>query len=145
MQSGGKPSHSKGDFIGATFRGDPQGSIICGCQRLEHAGELDDFDMLGAVGPIVPPANNYVAAVHRMAVVTEIFALKFKFDLHPLPAARSNLPLGFAVRKALLNGFDQEAQIVREHSKQQHHALFVHRLMPELREVGGIAVSGAVF
>ena len=65
--------------------------------------------MLGALVPIVAPAHNDVAAMQRMPVIAEIPAFKFKLDVDPLPAFGSNLPLGLAVGKSLLNGFDQEA------------------------------------
>jgi hypothetical protein len=70
-----------------------------------------------------------------MAVVVEILALKFKFDAHALPASRSDLPLGLAVRESLLHRFDTVAKLVREHSKEEHDALFIYGFMEEPREV----------
>ena len=52
----------------------------------DEAGKLEDLDVGGAVVPVVVPADDYVAAGQRMAVVAEIAALKFKFDVHALPA-----------------------------------------------------------
>ena len=100
--------------------------------------------MLGAIGPIVAPADNYVATGGRVAVVAEIPAFKFKFDVHALPSFGTDLALGLAVGESLLNGFDQEAQVFREHAKQQHHALFVDRFMAQRVEVCGIAVGRAI-
>ena len=99
--------------------------------------------MLWAFVPIVAPADDEVATMQRMAVIAEIPALKFKFDADALPSFGTNLPLGVAVRKSLLNGFDQKAQLFREHSKEENHALFVHRFVTQRVEVCGIAVHGA--
>ena len=73
-------------------------------------------------------------------MVAEIPALKFKFDVHPLPSLRSDLTHGFAVWKSLLNRFDRVAQIFREHSEKEHDTLFVHRFVPQPKEVRGIAI-----
>ena len=48
-----------------------------------------------------------------MAVVAVIAALKFKFDVHPLPALRPNLAFGLAIRVTGFNGFDHVAQMFR--------------------------------
>ena len=87
--------------------------------------------MFGALRPIVAPADDNVAAVHRVAVLVEILALKFKFDVRALPAARSDQTLGFAVGESLLHRFDTVAKFAREHSKEEHDALFVHGFMQE--------------
>jgi len=42
-----------------------------------------------------------VATRWRMAEVTEIPALKFKFDMHALPSFGSDLPHGLAVGKPI--------------------------------------------
>ena len=62
--------------------------------------------MAGAVGPVVKPADDDVAAGEGVAVVAEVAALKFKFEVHALPTLRSDLALGFTVREAGLHGFD---------------------------------------
>ena len=59
-----------------------------------------------AVGPVVAPADDDVAAGEGVAVVAEIAALKFEFEMDALPAMRGDLALGFAVREAGLHGFD---------------------------------------
>lgn len=43
-------------------------------QRLDQGGEFEDFDVVGAAGPVVAPANDHVAAVNRVAVVAEVLA-----------------------------------------------------------------------
>ena len=65
---------------------------------MDEGGELEDFDVLGAVGPIVAPADDDVATGKRMSVVAEIPALKFKLEMHALPALRADLALGLADR-----------------------------------------------
>jgi hypothetical protein len=50
-----------------------------------------------------------------MAVVAEIAALKFKFDVHALPALGRDLAFGLAIRETGLNGFDHVAQMSRDH------------------------------
>src|SRR5712692_4191804 len=110
-------------------------------KRFDYAGQLHDLNVLGALVPIVAPTNNDVATACRMAVVAEIPALKFKFDVHTLPTFRSDLTHGFAVGKSLLSRFDRVAQIFRQHSKQQHNTLFVHRFVPEPTELSRVAVD----
>jgi len=51
----------------------------------------------GAVGPVVAPADDDVAAGEGVAVVAEIAAFELEFDVDALPAVRSDLALGFAV------------------------------------------------
>ena len=60
--------------------------------------ESSRISIWGLVGPIVAPADDDVAAGERVAVVAEIPAFKFEFDVHALPAIRADLALGFAVR-----------------------------------------------
>jgi hypothetical protein len=54
-------------------------------EGFDQAGEFEDLDVVRAVIPVVAPAHNYIAAGHGMAVVAEVLALKFKFDVHALP------------------------------------------------------------
>ena len=70
-----------------------------------------------AVGPVVTPADDDVAAGEGVAVVAEIPALKFKFDQHALPSLRTDLALGLAVRESGLNRFDDVAQFFGNESK----------------------------
>lgn len=89
------------------------------------------------------PADDYVAAGERVAVVAEILALKLKFDVNALPAVGSDLAQGFAIGKALLHRFDEVAEIFGEHAEEEYDALFVERFMAQAEEVGGIAVGSA--
>ena len=97
-----------------------------------------------AVGPVVAPADDDVAAGEGVAVVAEIAALKFKFEVDALPALRSDLALGFAVREGRLHGFDGVAEFLGDHAEEQHNALFVDGLVTEATEIHGLAVEGAV-
>jgi len=97
-----------------------------------------------AVGPVVMPADDDVAAGGGVAVVAEVAALKFKFEVDALPALRSDLALGFAVREAGLDGFDGVAEFPGDHAEEQHDALFVDRLMAEAAKIHGLAVDWAV-
>jgi formate dehydrogenase assembly factor FdhD len=73
--------------------------------------------------PPVAPADDYVAAGERVAVVAEIAALKFKFDMHALPTLGSNLALGLAIGESGLNRFDDVAQFFGDDSKKKDDAL----------------------
>lgn len=84
---------------------------------MNQGGELEDFDVLGAVGPIVAPADDNVATGERVTVVAEIPALKFKLDVHALPALRADLALGLAVRESGLDRLDDVAQFFGNQSK----------------------------
>lgn len=84
---------------------------------MDYGGEFEDFDLGGAIGPVVAPANDYIAAGMRVAVVAEIAAFKFKFDLHALPSLRTDLALGLAIGESGLNGFDDVAQLFGNQSK----------------------------
>ena len=57
-------------------------SVFWAGKRLNHRGQLDDLDVFRAIVPIVAPADDDVAAVDGVAMLVEIFALKFKFDVH---------------------------------------------------------------
>ena len=94
-----------------------------------------------AVGPVVAPADDDVAAGERVAVVAEIAALKFEFEVDALPAMRSDLALGFAVREAGLHGFDGVAEFLGDHAEEQHDALFVDGLVAEATEIHGLAIG----
>ncbi len=77
-------------------------------------------------------------------MVAEIPALKFKFDVHALPAFRSNLALGLAVGEPSLHSFDHVAELLGKHSKQEYHALLVDRLVAQPAEVHGVAIGGTI-
>ena len=78
-------------------------------------------------------------------MVAEIPALKFKFDVHALPAFGRDLTHGFAVGKSLLNRFDQVAEFFREHPKEKYDPLLVDRFMPQPSEASRIAIGAAIF
>ena len=110
---------------------------------MEEGGEFEDFDVGRAVGPVVAPADDDVAAGEGVSVVAEIAALKFEFDVDALPALRRDLALGFAVGEAGLDGLDDVAEFSGDHAEQKHHALFIDRLVAEATEVHGLAIAGA--
>ena len=112
---------------------------------MNQGGELEDLDLLRAVGPIVAPTNNYVTTGERVSVVAEIAALEFKFDVHALPALGTYLPLGLAVWESGLNGFDNVAEFFGNQPKEKHDALFVDRFVAQATEVDGVAVGWAIF
>ena len=72
-------------------------------QGFDSAGKLEDLDVGGAVVPVVVPADDYVAAGWRMAVVAEIAALKFKFEVHALPTLGRDLAFRLAIGETGLN------------------------------------------
>ena len=90
----------------------------------------------------MPPANDDVAAIDRVSMVSEIAALILKLYPYPLPFTGSNLPLRFAIGIAGLHGLDQITQFPGHYSEQKHDALFVHRLMPKTPKIDRIAVGG---
>ncbi len=96
------------------------------------------------VGPVVVPADDDVAAGEGMAVVAEIAAFKFEFDVDALPAFGADLALGFAIGEAGLDGFDGVAELFGDHAEEKDDALFVDRFMAEAAEVHGLAVGWAV-
>lgn len=97
-----------------------------------------------AVGPVVAPADDDVAAGKGVAVVAEITAFKFEFDVDALPAFRGDLALGFAVREAGLHAFDDVAEFFGDHAEEKNDALFVDRLVAEATEVHGLAIAWPV-
>ena len=110
---------------------------------MEEGGEFEDFEVGRAVGPVVAPADDDVAAGEGVPVVAEIAALEFKFDVDALPALRRDLALGFAVGEAGLDGLDDVAEFSGDHAEQKHHAVFVDRLVAEATEVHGPAIAWA--
>lgn len=112
-------------------------------ERGEEGGEFEDFEVRRAVGPVVAPADDDIAAGERMAVVAEIAALKFKFEVDALPAARSDLTLGFAIGKAGLHGFDSVAEFPGDHSEEKDDALFVDGFVTKAAEIHGLAIGWA--
>src|SRR5271157_5934178 len=113
-------------------------------QRFNHAGQLYHFNLFWALGPIVPPTDNCIATIRRVAVVAEIPALKFKFDTHALPPVGSDLPHSLTVRESFLNGFDEVAQFFGQHPKQEQDTLFVGGFVAQPAEVDGVAISSAI-
>lgn len=76
---------------------------------VEEGGEFEDFDVVGAGGPVVAPADDQVASDWGVAVGLKIAALEFKFDVDTLPAIGRDQALGFAIGEAVLDGFDHVA------------------------------------
>jgi hypothetical protein len=72
-------------------------------EGVDEAGKLEDFDVGGTVVPVMVPADDYVASGQRMAVVAEIAALKFKFEVHALPTLRRDLTFRLAIGETGLN------------------------------------------
>jgi hypothetical protein len=114
-------------------------------EGFDQGGEFEDFDLGGAVGPVVAPADDYVAAGERVAVVAEIAALEFKFEVDALPALRADLAFGFAVGESGLDGFDDVAEFFGDEAEEKDDALFVDGFVAEAAEVEGVAVGWAVF
>jgi len=114
-----------------------------GGEGFEEGGEFQDFDLGRAGGPVMAPADDDVAAGERMAVIAEIAAFKFKFDVDALPALRSDLAFCFAIGEAGLDGFDDVAQLFCDHAEEKDDALFVDGFVAEATEVHGLAVAGA--
>jgi hypothetical protein len=96
-----------------------------------------------AAGPVVAPADDDVAAGEGVAVIAEVAAFEFEFDADTLPALRSDLALGFAVREAGLHGFDGVAEFPGDHAEEEHDALFVDRLVAQATEIHGLAIGWA--
>ena len=86
---------------------------------MNQGGEFEDFDLGRVVGPVVAPADDDVAAGEGVAVVAEIAAFKFEFDVDALPTFRGDLALGFAVREAGLHGFDGVAEFFGDHAEKK--------------------------
>ena len=100
--------------------------------------------MRGAVGPVVAPADDDVAAGEGVPVVAEIAAFKLEFEVHALPALRTDLALGFAVGEAGLHGFDDVAQFFRDHAEQKDYALFVDGFVSKAAKIHGLAIGWSV-
>src|SRR5260370_10083513 len=66
-------------------------------------------DVQRTVGPVVGPADDYVAVFHAMQVFQEIAALVFEFNADALPAVGLDLAHGFAVGELRLDLRDHEA------------------------------------
>ena len=110
---------------------------------MEEGGEFEDFDVGRAGGPVVAPADDDVAAGDGVAVIAEIAAFKFEFDVDALPALGSDLAFCFAIGKTGLDGFDNVAQLFGHHAEEKDDALFVDRFVTEATEVHGLAIAGA--
>lgn len=86
---------------------------LCLPHGFNHLDQFDEFDVLRAVGPVVAPANDDVTTIRGMAMLSEVAALKIRFDVHSLRAPRSDLPQRRAIRKSLLNVLHSVAQLFR--------------------------------
>ena len=114
-----------------------------GGERGEEGGEFEDFEVGRVVGPVVAPADDDVAAGEGMAVVAEIAAFELEFEVDALPAARSDLALGFAIGEAGLYGFDSVAEFPGDHAEEKDDTLFVDRLVTKAAEIHGLAIGWA--
>ena len=112
---------------------------------MDAGGELEDFEVVGAIFPVVTPTDDHIAAVEGMAVLAIIPALKLKFDVHALPAFGSDLALGLAIGESGLDGFDHVAQFLGDHAEEENDAVFVDWLVAQAAEVDGLSVDGAIF
>ena len=119
-------------------------SSLEGGERFDAGGELEDLDVVGAIVPVVTPADDDVAAVEGMAVLAVIAALELEFDVNALPAFGSDLALGLAIGESALNGFDHVAQFLGHHAEEKDDAVFVDGLVTEAAEVDRLAVDGAI-
>lgn len=98
-----------------------------------------------AVGPVVAPADDDVAAVGWMAVVAEVAALEFKFDEDALPARPADLPFRFAIRESVLHGLNDVAKFFCQHPEDQDNSLFVYGFVTHFAEVERVAIGGTIF
>ena len=74
--------------------------VVGNGEGLNHGGEFEDFDLGRAVGPIVAPANDYVATGVRVAVVAEIAARFSNLDFRVSRWAADCDPIGRILRLA---------------------------------------------
>src|SRR3990172_5364150 len=95
-------------------------------------------------GPVVPPADDHVAAFRRMTVVTEVATLVLELDAHPLPLTSFNLQLCLAVGESCLNGLHEIPELARNHAEQEDAPVLVDRFVSQATEVDWIAVSGSI-
>ena len=105
---------------------DGQHGAVKASELGDEFAEFVDFQMGRAFLPVMPPADDDVAAVGVMAVAVEVAALKFKFDADALPYAGPDFIHGFAVREILLNTENAEAKPAREHAEGEDHAELVY-------------------
>ena len=68
-------------------------------------------------------------ALWRVAVVSEVPALKLKLDSDPLPFACIYLTLCLAIWESRLNCFNVITQLTGNHPEEKHNALLVYRFM----------------
>src|SRR3984893_16677761 len=87
------------------------------CQSPNCSAQFKYLQTRGTFGPVVPPADDNVATIRGMTVVSEVSALEFEFNSNPLPLPRSDLSFGFPIPKPRLNRLDQISQFSRHHSK----------------------------
>jgi hypothetical protein len=110
---------------------------------LDHCAEFNNFEVGWALRPVVPPADDNVAPMRRMAVVSEVPTLKFKLDSHPLPLSSVYLTLCLAIRVPSLNGFNVIPQFTSDHAKEEYNTLLVDWLMTKPTEVNRVPVRRA--
>jgi hypothetical protein len=78
-------------------------------------------------------------------MVAEVPTFELKFDPHPLPPTRCNLPLCLTVWIPGLNGLDHIAQFLGNDSKKENHPLLIHWLVPKAAKIYWIAIRRPPF
>jgi hypothetical protein len=92
----------------------------------EYSRKLDDLNVLGAIRPIVVPANNHIHAGGIMAMCQERPAVVLKLDPNLFPPVWADPPPGKAIREASLDGFNLEIEGVVESAEEVDDAEFVN-------------------
>jgi len=88
------------------------------------------------------PANNHIAPIRGMPVISEIPTIKLKL-LYPntVPSTGCELSLCLAVGKARLNSLDHVSELSRNYSKEENNAVLVRRFVPKSTKIYGASVS----
>jgi hypothetical protein len=75
----------------------------------------------------VLPAHDEIAAVGIVPVISERAGSELEFDSHTLPTLVPPIdaPLGLTVGKGSMYGFDDEAELVADHTEEEDNALLV--------------------
>jgi hypothetical protein len=111
---------------------------------LDHRAKFDNFQTWRAFEPIVTPADNDVAPVRWMAVISKVPVFEFELDSNALPLASIHLTLRLAIRESGLNRFDMVSKLTGDHSEEEHDTLLVDWLMAQPSKVDWVAVTVSV-
>ena len=90
------------------------------------------------------PADDDIAALWRMSVVTEVPAFVFELNAHPLPLASFNLALCLAVREPRLNRLYEVAKLAGNHAEEKHDAVLSDGFMSQATKVDRVTVRGSI-